>query len=46
MSFKISPVDEWAFAKELPSRRHIRLGFEGLEETKAKAVYLFTATTA
>jgi len=45
MSFKMAPVDEWAFAKELPSKSQIRLGFEGLEETKAKAIYLFTATT-
>jgi integrase len=45
MSFKMAPVDEWAFAKELPSKSQIRLGFEGLEETMAKAIYLFTATT-
>jgi integrase len=45
MSFKMAPVDEWAFAKELPSKKQIRFGFEGLEETKVKAIYLFTATT-
>jgi len=45
MSFKMAPVDEWAFAKELPSKSQIQLGFEGLEETRAKAIYLFTATT-
>ena len=45
MSFKMAPVDEWALAKELPSKKHIRLGFQGLAETKAKAIYLFTATT-
>jgi integrase len=45
MSFKMAPVDEWAFAKELPSKSQIRLGFEGLTETGAKAIYLFTATT-
>ena len=45
MSFKMAPVDEWAFVKELPSKSQIRLGFEGLGETKAKAIYLFTATT-
>ncbi len=45
MSFKMAPVDEWAFAKELPSKKQIRCGFEGLEETEAKAIYLFTATT-
>ena len=36
--FKMAPVDEWAFAKELPSKRQIRLGFEGLEETIDKAI--------
>ena len=45
MSFKMAPVDDWAFAKELPSKRQILLGFEGLEETRDKALYLFTATT-
>jgi integrase len=45
MSFKMASVDEWAFAKELPSKGKIRLGFEGLEETIDKALYLFTATT-
>ena len=45
MSFKMAPVDEWAFAKELPSKKSIQLGFEGLEEIRDKAIYLFTATT-
>jgi integrase len=45
MSFKMAPVDEWAFAKELPSKSQIRLSFEGLGETKAEAIYLFAATT-
>ena len=45
MSFKMAPVDEWNFAKELPAKEQIRKGFEGLEEVRAKTVYLFTATT-
>ena len=45
MSFKMAPVDEWAFAKELPSKRQIRFGFEGLKETIDKAIYLFIAST-
>jgi len=45
MSFKMAPVDEWTFTKELPSKRQIRLGFHGLSSTEAKVVYLFTATT-
>jgi integrase len=45
MSFKMAPVDVWSFAKELPTKEQIRKGFEGLEEVRAKAVYLFAATT-
>jgi integrase len=45
MSFKMAPIDVWAFARELPSKKQIRLGFEGLGETRAQAIYLFTATT-
>jgi len=45
MSFKMAPVDVWTFAKELPTKEQIRKGFEGLTEIRAKAVYLFTATT-
>ena len=45
MSFKMAPVDIWSFAKELPTSEQIRKGFDGLEEVRAKAVYLFTATT-
>ena len=45
LSFKMAPVDEWSFAKELPTKKQIRKGFEGLSEIRAKAVYLFTATT-
>jgi integrase len=33
------------FTKELPTKKQIRLGFEGLEEIIDKASYLFTATT-
>ena len=41
----MAPVDVWSFAKELPTNKQIRLGFEGLSEIRAKTVYLFTATT-
>ena len=36
MSFKMAPVDEWSFAKELPTKKQIRKGFEGLEDLRAK----------
>ena len=45
MSFKMAPVDIWSFAKELPTKEQISKGFDGLEEVRAKAVYLFTVTT-
>jgi integrase len=45
MSFKMAPVDVWSFAKELPTEEQIKKGFEGLAEVRAKAVYLFTAST-
>jgi integrase len=45
MSFKMAPVDEWSFVKELPTKEQIRKGFEALQEGRAKAIYLFTATT-
>jgi len=45
MSFKMATVDEWKFAKELPTIGQIRRGFEGLLDVRAKAIYLFTATT-
>jgi intergrase/recombinase len=45
MSFKMAAVDEWHFNENLPSREQVRKGFEGLTTTRAKAIYLFTATT-
>jgi integrase len=45
MSFKMAAVDEWHFNEDLPSREQVRKGFRGLKSTRAKAVYLFTATT-
>jgi len=41
----MASVDEWTFAKELPSSRQIRLGFEGIAETIDKAICLLTAIT-
>ncbi len=43
--FKMAPIDEWAFAKEPPSKAQVRLGFEGLSGNRAKAIYLFAAAT-
>ena len=45
MSFKMAPVDECQFAKELPSKMQLRKGFKGIEELRSKALYLFTATS-
>jgi integrase len=44
-SFKMAAVDEWHFNENLPSKEQVRKGFEGLETTRAKAIYLFTAST-
>jgi integrase len=45
MSFKMAPVDACQFSKDLPSKDQIRKGFHGLKDVRAKAIYLFTATT-
>jgi integrase len=44
-SFKMAAVDEWHFNESLPSKEQVRKGLEGLKGTRAKAIYLFTATT-
>ena len=45
MSFKKAPVDESRYNENLIGKEQVRKGFEGLRDTRAKAVYLFTATT-
>jgi integrase len=45
MSFKIAPVDDCQYYDDLPTKEHLRKGFEGLATARAKAIYLFTATT-
>jgi integrase len=45
MSFKMAAVDEWHFNENLPSKEQVRLGFQSLTSTRAKAIFLFTATT-
>jgi integrase len=45
MSFKMAPVDSYQYYEDLPSKSQVRQGFYGLSDTRAKAVYLFTATT-
>jgi integrase len=45
MSFKMAAVDEWHFNENLPSKEQVSKGFEGLKSNRAKAIYLFTATT-
>jgi integrase len=45
MSFKVAPVDDCQYYEDLPTKEHLRKGFEGLRSTRAKAIYLFTATT-
>jgi intergrase/recombinase len=45
MSFKMAAVDEWHFNENSPSKEHVRKGFEALKTTRAKALYLFIATS-
>jgi integrase len=45
MSFKMAAVDEWHFNENLPSREQVKKGFEGLRNTRARALYLFTASS-
>jgi integrase len=45
MSFKMCAVDEWHFNENLPSKEQVKQGFSALKGTRAKAIYLFTATT-
>jgi len=45
MSFKMAAVDEWHFNENLPSKEQVKKGFQALTSTRAKAIYLFTATT-
>jgi len=45
MSFKMAPVDECRYYEDLPSREQLRKGFHGLNDIRARAIYLFTAST-
>ncbi|UCG37237.1 MAG: tyrosine-type recombinase/integrase, partial [Candidatus Bathyarchaeota archaeon] len=45
MSFKMAPVDECQWFEDLPSKTQLKKGFKGLDDTRAKAIYLFTAAT-
>ena len=45
MSFKMAPIDDSGYWRDLPSKEQVRKGFYGLSDTRAKAIYLFTATT-
>jgi integrase len=45
MSFKIAPVDDCQYYENLPTKEQLRMGFEGLTTARARAIYLFTATT-
>jgi integrase len=45
MSFRMAPVDSAGYCESLPSREQVRKGFEGLKATRARAIYLFAATT-
>jgi len=45
MSFKMAPVDENQNWENLPSTKQVKKGFKGLTDSRAKAIYLFTATT-
>ena len=45
MSFKMAPVDECRWYEDLPSKEQLRKGFKGLNDVRAKAIYLFTAST-
>jgi len=44
-SFKMAPVDEAGSSVELPSKKQLRKGFHALPDVRAKAIFLFTATT-
>jgi integrase len=43
-SFKLTPVDDIP-QTEVPTRKKVREGFKAQKDTRAKAIYLFTATT-
>ena len=45
MRFKMAPVDECRYWKNLPTREQIKQGFYGLKDIRARTIYLFTATT-
>jgi integrase len=44
-SFKIAPVDECHYYEDLPSKDKVKEGFYGLKGARARAIYLFAATT-
>jgi integrase len=45
MSFKMAPVDECHYNDDLISKVQVRRGFYGFKDVRAKAIYLFAATT-
>jgi integrase len=45
MSFKMAPVDDCQYYDELPSKEQVKKGFMGLKNNRARAIFLFTATT-
>jgi integrase len=44
-NFKMAPVEYIGNSVKLPSKAQLRKGFQALRDTRAKAFYLFTATT-
>jgi hypothetical protein len=47
MSFKMAPVDDCKhYYEDLVSKDQVRKSFYGLKSARAKAIYLFTATTS
>ena len=43
-SFKLAPVDEIGKPINLPTKEQLRRGFEAINDDRARAIYLFTAT--
>jgi len=43
--FRMAPVDDANKPVKLPTKKQLRLGFEAQTDDRARAIYLFTATT-
>ena len=43
--FRMAPVDDASKPIKLPTKKQLRLGFEAQTDDRARAIYLFTATT-